>query len=336
MDKLNAMMKAPSCSFLEPVLMPCVLVLTFYSVMHVPFDGLTTSVNIVHGTQWLVQLSLKGMAWAKRMLAQGAAPRSIMTQPFPGPGPASTPTTQQSQQQQDSCAALEVSASQEPLDSSAGHRAQKPHAAPHSSSESNNPSLRANADIDNTGKMAEPQPAPAAPPKEAEASKTEKPEEQAKLSNAELKKKAKADKAARRAKVMQDREQGDGAGNEQQQQQQPGGAKKGGGGAKQDKQQGAQKQQAAQPTGSESAKKKEQRVNENTPAMFAHLAWQTHRGGVTTAGKDVHPAVLSLGIQIRDYVICGSSARCVATLLAFKQVCCYLIPSSLTSLEGLD
>jgi hypothetical protein len=27
-----------------------------------------------------------------------------------------------------------------------------------------------------------------------------------------------------------------------------------------------------------------------------------------------------LGLQMRDYVVCGSSARCVATLLAFKRV----------------
>jgi translation initiation factor eIF-2B subunit delta len=30
--------------------------------------------------------------------------------------------------------------------------------------------------------------------------------------------------------------------------------------------------------------------------------------------------VLALGLQLRDYVVCGSSARCVATLLAFKRV----------------
>jgi translation initiation factor eIF-2B subunit delta len=44
--------------------------------------------------------------------------------------------------------------------------------------------------------------------------------------------------------------------------------------------------------------------------------------GAAAADLKVHSAVLALGLQIRDYVICGSSARCVATLLAFKRVSC--------------
>ena len=57
-------------------------------------------------------------------------------------------------------------------------------------------------------------------------------------------------------------------------------------------------------------------------ALFGHLYSQEHRTTLAGAHKDVHPAVLALGLQMSSYVVCGSSARCVATLLAFKQVCC--------------
>jgi translation initiation factor eIF-2B subunit delta len=55
-------------------------------------------------------------------------------------------------------------------------------------------------------------------------------------------------------------------------------------------------------------------------ALFDHLYGLPRRTTMAGAGKDVHPAVLALGLQMRNYVICGSSARCVATLLAFKRV----------------
>lgn len=54
--------------------------------------------------------------------------------------------------------------------------------------------------------------------------------------------------------------------------------------------------------------------------LFDHLYGNPRRSTVAGAGRDVHPAVLALGLQMRSYVICGSSARCVATLLAFKRV----------------
>lgn len=55
-------------------------------------------------------------------------------------------------------------------------------------------------------------------------------------------------------------------------------------------------------------------------ALFDHLYGHPRRTTVAGAGKDVHPAVLGLGLQMRNYIICGSSARCVAMLLAFKRV----------------
>jgi len=46
----------------------------------------------------------------------------------------------------------------------------------------------------------------------------------------------------------------------------------------------------------------------------------TRRHTITGASKEVHPAVLALGLQISSYEVCGSTARCVAMLLAFKAV----------------
>ncbi|MCJ1418828.1 hypothetical protein MMC32_005179 [Xylographa parallela] len=55
-------------------------------------------------------------------------------------------------------------------------------------------------------------------------------------------------------------------------------------------------------------------------ALFGHLYGLPRRTTIAAAGKDVHPAILALGLQMSNYVICGSNARCVATLLAFKRV----------------
>ena len=55
-------------------------------------------------------------------------------------------------------------------------------------------------------------------------------------------------------------------------------------------------------------------------ALLGHLYGQQRRTSLAGANKDVHPAVLALGLQMSSYVVCGSSARCVATLLAFKRV----------------
>ena len=55
-------------------------------------------------------------------------------------------------------------------------------------------------------------------------------------------------------------------------------------------------------------------------ALLDHLYGPPRRTTIAGAGKDVHSAVLALGLQMRNYVVCGSSARCVAMLLAFKRV----------------
>ncbi|EAW13156.1 translation initiation factor eIF2B subunit delta [Aspergillus clavatus NRRL 1] len=149
-----------------------------------------------------------------------------------------------------------------------------------------------------------------------------------KLSPAELKKRAKAEKTARRAKERAEREQTGGAAPAQgpstpARKGQPG-AGGSGAGAKDSAAAQAQKGSKHLPrrgsgqAGGAAEKKKKQ--EDKSVAVFGHLYGQQRRTTVAGAGKEVHPAVLALGLQMRDYVICGSSARCVATLLAFKRV----------------
>ena len=79
-----------------------------------------------------------------------------------------------------------------------------------------------------------------------------------------------------------------------------------------------QKQQIESDVVSQEPKKLDKRV-----PMFSHLYPNPSsgpRGSLSHASKDVHPSILHLGIQLRDHVICGSTARLVATLLAFKAV----------------
>ncbi|KAI9847653.1 MAG: hypothetical protein M1838_000799 [Thelocarpon superellum] len=173
-----------------------------------------------------------------------------------------------------------------------------------------------------------------------------------KISGAELKKKAKAEKQARRERERQTQEKQSGN--------HPGpGAKDGDGGprpagkggqskvsASQMKEEGkAQHKRAnsviadgpkplvlrgAKPsqgsTASAGPKKEDKQV-----VLFGHLYGHSRRTSVSGVGKDVHPAVLALGLQMGNYVVCGSSARCVATLLVFKKVIeCYTTPPGTT------
>ncbi|KAL8826004.1 MAG: hypothetical protein Q9170_007574 [Blastenia crenularia] len=55
-------------------------------------------------------------------------------------------------------------------------------------------------------------------------------------------------------------------------------------------------------------------------ALFSHLYGHPRRTTIAGAVKDVHPSILALGLQMSNYVICGSNARCVSTLLGFKRV----------------
>ena len=157
----------------------------------------------------------------------------------------------------------------------------------------------------------------------------EKPgKDEAKLTGAELKKRAKAEKAARRAKEKEDRGGGGGAAPgassasggatpKKQSVSGPGGASAGPGGGGGG---GGRRGSTAAPEKREKPEKKEDKREDKKVAVFGHLYGQQRRASVAGAGKEVHPAVLALGLQMRDYVVCGSSSRCVATLLAFKRV----------------
>ncbi|KAL2821484.1 hypothetical protein BJX63DRAFT_378321 [Aspergillus granulosus] len=149
-----------------------------------------------------------------------------------------------------------------------------------------------------------------------------------KLSPAELKKKAKAEKAARRARERAEREQSGGGGGGAAGAQGPGtpAGKKGpdagaAAAASAKGQKGVPRRgsgQAVPQSGATEQKKKKQ--EDKNVAVFGHLYGQQRRATIAGAGKEIHPAVLALGLQMRDYVVCGSNARCVATLLAFKRV----------------
>lgn len=54
--------------------------------------------------------------------------------------------------------------------------------------------------------------------------------------------------------------------------------------------------------------------------IFAHFG-QPKLVGHTVKG-DIHPAIIRLGLLFSDFKICGSNARCIAMLSAFKQARC--------------
>ncbi|KAL1956041.1 hypothetical protein VTO42DRAFT_7856 [Malbranchea cinnamomea] len=145
-------------------------------------------------------------------------------------------------------------------------------------------------------------------PQKGAEQKPDKPAEGEKLSGAELKKRAKAEKAARRAKERQEREQAAG------QQSSP---------AMQNEMARKEKKPGRIPVAPlpvPESKKKKEPVNEKVYGVFSHLSSHLLKGSIKSAGKDVHPAILTLGLQIRSYALCGSAVRCTAMLLAFKQV----------------
>ena len=135
-----------------------------------------------------------------------------------------------------------------------------------------------------------------------------------KLSNAELKKKAKEEKAARRA---QNKTAGAGAGAG------PQGAADGKSGKSKPKQEGIPGQQPQQgrpplrPIAAVSSTPKE--IKPTIPECFSHLS-VARRIDMTQADKDVHPAVLTLGQHMSTFALSDSITRLEATLLAFKKV----------------
>jgi translation initiation factor eIF-2B subunit delta len=66
--------------------------------------------------------------------------------------------------------------------------------------------------------------------------------------------------------------------------------------------------------------KKPKKEPKQAGLFFGHLYSQPKQQSMNGASKDVHPAILALGLQYSSYAICGSTARMVAMLLAFKAV----------------
>lgn len=134
-----------------------------------------------------------------------------------------------------------------------------------------------------------------------------------KLSNAELKKKAKEEKAARRAatKVSLPQPPASAPG-------QTDGAK----GKPKPKQDGphAGNQHGKAPAPRSAAPMPAPKeAKPSVPECFSHLA-MAKGVNLTHADKDVHPAVLLLGQQMSTMAISDSTTRLEATLLAFKKV----------------
>lgn len=67
-------------------------------------------------------------------------------------------------------------------------------------------------------------------------------------------------------------------------------------------------------------------VDDGTGGMSRGLRIFSHFGLPKPVGHsvkgDIHPAIVRLGLLFSEFRICGSNARCIATLLAFKKVCC--------------
>ncbi|KAL0943746.1 translation initiation factor eif-2b subunit delta [Colletotrichum truncatum] len=157
------------------------------------------------------------------------------------------------------------------------------------------------------------------PQKKDDASKKDAPAEggEKKLSGAELKAKAKAEKAARRAKAKETQvapPAGQGA--------QQGGSGDAKGGKSKQRQEGPQGVGGSGAKGGPVGKTVPAAPKENKPKVpecFSHLS-MAKRIHMTEADKDVHPAVLALGQQMSAFAISDSTTRLEATLLAFKKV----------------
>lgn len=152
-----------------------------------------------------------------------------------------------------------------------------------------------------------------------------------KLSGAELKKLKAAEKAARRKEKISERVDPTNVDQMQTQIQtqmpqltrRPSAGKKDSAPVVPHKRTGSSSGKAAPPKGTtaglvlepEKSLKDDKRVG-----FFSHLYPKERRTSIAGTGKEIHPAVLALGLQLRDHVICGGNARFVATLLVFKKV----------------
>lgn len=175
-----------------------------------------------------------------------------------------------------------------------------------------------------------------APKQEAKPQEAPKADDK-KLSPAELKKQAKAEKQARRAAQKEAtggpqqpqtngvhageaRPQGQQKQGQKQQQQKQTEASSSGGAQharKPSQPQNMPMRRRPSQSGPPAAPKEPKKENKQVE-LFSHLYTHPRRQTLEGAPKDIHPAILALGLQFSSYEICGSTARCVAMLLAFK------------------
>lgn len=150
------------------------------------------------------------------------------------------------------------------------------------------------------------------------------PDAAPKLSPAELKKRAKAEKQARRAEQKASSgaptQEKANVSKDQKQQNKP--AKDVKGGRDEKPKTLPVRRRPSQPAAPppKDLKKEPKKEQKQAGLFFNHLYNQPRQHHVVGANKDVHPAVLALGLQYSSYVVCGSTARMVAMLLAFKAV----------------
>ncbi|KAI5924677.1 hypothetical protein F4810DRAFT_718942 [Camillea tinctor] len=177
-----------------------------------------------------------------------------------------------------------------------------------------------------TNKPVEKSEKPQAPAKNEKKSKGEAvdPTNAPKLSGAELKAKAKAEKAARRAQIKATKEvvKGDAAAPLGPGQSGPstGDVKANKGKGKQDSVSGTNSGAAGKATASKGSTPPAATEPKVTiPECFSHLSI-AKKSAMTNADKDVHPTVLVLGQQMATFAIDESITRLKATLLAFKKV----------------
>jgi len=154
---------------------------------------------------------------------------------------------------------------------------------------------------------------------------TAAPKEEKKLSGKELKAKNAAEKAARRAQKIVPGPSApvlDAAPKAQRKDSKPVQGKPAAGGpsgAPQNQAGVMNRQRRPSVNALEKPAPKPKAVTKQQVPLFGHLA-QQRRHGIGGVSKDVHPAVLSLGLQISRYEVCGSTARVLAMLLSFKAV----------------
>ncbi len=158
----------------------------------------------------------------------------------------------------------------------------------------------------------------------APSNSTAAPANAEKLTPAQLKAKAKADKAARRAQVKEARVAAPAA----QPTQEKGGAADAKGGKGKGKQDGQQTQNkgghplAHRPSVSGrllSMPTAEKDIRSGIPECFSHVP-MAKRIPTSQAHKDVHPAVLAVGQQMATFALKDSISRLEAMLLAFRKV----------------